>query len=323
MNEIAYNDIYGRQFKSLRVSLTQACDFACLYCVPEGLKFKKLKDELKHDEFKRAILLLHDLIGIEKIRITGGEPLIYNNFTKFIECLGDIDIGEKSITSNGSRMERYSDLLWRNGFTRINFSLDSLDNNKFKKITRGGELSATLAGIEKTREIGFKLKMNLVAMRSINHDEIVSVLDFCLERGIELRYIELMKMGHVNSFFESEFIPQREILELISAKYNFQKAQAKVDSTSLRYEIPGVGFFGIIANESSPFCSGCNRLRLTSNGRLYGCISAINSYDIKEALTLSDEQAKKQVRTLLCSAMNDKQIKGFIGAPTYMKHLGG
>ena len=323
MEVIEYGDIFGREFKSLRVSLTQYCNFSCVYCVPEGKKFQRLKDELSPDEFRKSIALIDGVVGLKKLRVTGGEPLTYKNFDEFIGQLSNFPHIEKSITTNASMLEEKIGILIDAGFGRINISIDSIDPARFREISRGGNYTKVFRGIDKCLKLGLEIKFNMVPMRTHNYSDIIELLDYCLENGITLRYIELMKMGHVQSFFEKDYVSQREILDLISKKYKFDKASTEKSSTSQIYKISGKGQFGIIANESMSFCHGCDRLRLTSNGCIYGCISSIRNYDIRELIELGQSKAEAGLREILLKAMKDKQMEGFVGAPTYMKHIGG
>jgi cyclic pyranopterin phosphate synthase len=175
------------------------------------------------------------------------------------------------------------------------------------------------------QDAGLKLKINMVPMRHKNRDQILPLLEFCLERGIELRYIELMNMGHLqhNAAFDAEFISMQEILDLISTRYQFARTDAPFDSTAARFEIPGSGVFGIIANESEPFCRTCTRLRVSSNGFLYGCLSNSASHDLRPVIALPDDLARAKLQQILGLALADKQTLSFRGEVTVMKFIGG
>ena len=163
-------------------------------------------------------------------------------------------------------------------------------------------------------------------MRTANYDQLLPLLDYALERGIELRYIELMNMGHLRGSrqFEDDFVGLPELLELISSKYTVTPAYTPCDSTAKRFSVAETGgTFGVIANESAPFCTGCNRLRLSSNGHLFGCLSNTKSYDLKPLLSLSEDQAVAQLQRLMVNALADKQTTRFSGEVTVMKFIGG
>jgi cyclic pyranopterin phosphate synthase len=318
-------DALGRRFRNLRVSLTAACNYACTYCVPNGKRLQAAERELEGDELAYAVKLLVDGAGIEKLRITGGEPLLSPKFDKLLPNLMALPLNDVSITTNGQLVPRKADLLLGSGLKRINVSLDTLDPNRFSQIARGGDLETVLLGIELLRAGGLKLKINMVPMRTSNADQIMPMLEFCLERGIELRFIELMNMGHLRhgNQYGQDFIGMDEILETIGERYEFTRTDAPYDSTAVRYEIPASGFFGIIANESEPFCTSCTRLRLSSNGFIYGCLSSSASHDIKPILDLPRHQAIARLQGLLVNALGDKQDLSFKGEVTVMKFIGG
>ena len=322
MNSIKYNDEFSRTFGSLRVSLTQACNFQCTYCVPQGLSLKKLNDELSAKDLFFLTQALVKTAGITKLRLTGGEPLLYQDLENFISLIKGLPLEDKSITTNAIFLEKYLPLLWNGGFRRINISLDSLDEEIFVKMSHRKGLKKILQAIEKALEMGFRIKINMVPMKNLNEEQIITLLDFCLERNIECRYIELMKMGHIKNVFEKFFISMKELLEIISQKYDFQKSDAPMDSVAQRFEIIGKGFFGIIPNYSAPFCQNCNRLRLTSDGRIYGCISNTNNQSITHLLKLKPPEYEEKLKRILLGAMESKQ-KVFVGTDTYMQQIGG
>ena len=222
-------------------------------------------------------------------------------------------------------LPRKAELIIESGLRRINISLDTLNAAKFRDIARSGDLPTVLQGIEQMLDAGIKVKVNMVPMRHENDDQILPMLEYCLDRGIELRFIELMNMGHLqgNAVFDRQFFGMREILDLIATAYAFERTDAPYDSTAARYEIPGRGTFGIIANESEPFCSTCSRLRISSNGRLYGCLSNAKSYDLRDVLRLPEALAMVKLQSVLGKALDDKQLANFRGEVTVMKFIGG
>jgi cyclic pyranopterin phosphate synthase len=174
-------------------------------------------------------------------------------------------------------------------------------------------------------EDGIKVKINMVPLRTQNQADVLTMLDYCLERGIELRYIELMRMGHLakGSGFQADFLSMEALLDIISEKYEFARTDAPYDSTAARFLIPGAGVFGIIANESEPFCRTCTRLRLSSDGYLYGCLSNSRRHSMKELLDLPSYQSLPQLQNILMGALADKQLASFQGETTVMKFIGG
>lgn len=318
-------DKQGRQFRNLRVSLTAACNYACTYCVPNGQRLQPAAHELGGDQLLQAVALLIDAAGINKLRITGGEPLLSPKFDEFVAGLSTLKLDDIAITTNGQLISRKADALLGSAIRRANVSLDTLDPAAFSKIARGGDLDTVLKGIDLLQDAGWKLKVNMVPLRRANADQIVPMLEFCLDRNIELRYIELMNMGHLRqgNGFNNDFFGMDEILELIGNHYPYHRTDAPFDSTAVRFEVPGKGHFGVIANESAPFCSGCTRLRLASNGDVYGCLSNSKHHSMKELLEIPPHEALPKLQRLLGTALQDKQDLNFRGEVTVMKFIGG
>lgn len=317
-------DRLGRRFRNLRVSLTAACNYACTYCVPNGRRLVPAQRELPADALARAVELLMAATGIDKLRITGGEPTITPKFDDFVERVMRLGLDDVSMTTNGQLLTRKLPMLQAAGFRRINVSLDTLDAERFRAIARGGDLATVLAGIDGALAAGMRVKVNMVPIRTGNADQIVPLLDYCLAGGIELRYIELMRMGHLarGPAFARDYIGMAEILDLIGRHYEFERTEAPFDSTAVRFAIPGHGVFGVIANESEPFCSSCTRLRLSSEGQLFGCLSNARNHDIRHLLDLPEGEAVPALQAVLGMALLDKR-EAFTGQVTVMKFIGG
>lgn len=318
-------DSRGRRFRNLRVSLTAACNYACTYCVPNGRKLMAARDELSVDELTRATKLLIDVAGIEKLRITGGEPLIASSFDGFARALCGLPLEDVSVTTNGQFLLGKLPVLCDSPIARINLSLDTLNPLAFRRLARGGDLHKVLDGLEKALELGFRLKVNMVPVRSANIDQVLPLLEYCLDRDIEFRMIELMNMGHLkySSEFQREFVGMDELLAIISERYEFERTDAPYDSTAVRFSISDAGNFGIIANHSEPFCAGCTRLRLSSDGNLYGCLSSRSYQPMRDLLDLVQPLAEEGLRERLWRALGDKQQLAFSGEVTVMKFIGG
>lgn len=319
-------DRQGRRFRNLRISLTAACNYACTYCVPDGKRLVAAQDELTAAQLGQAVAYLVEAAGIERLRITGGEPLLSPRLEDFLAILPGLGLRDVSLTTNGQLLERRLPMLLDAGIRRINVSLDTLDAERFRQIARGGDLATVLAGLEAARAAGLGIKVNMVPLRGANLDQALPLLDYCLERGFELRFIELMRMGHLAhdaQAFARQFVGQPELLERVASRYEFQQADAPVDATALRYEIPGRGFFGVIANESVPFCRTCSRLRLSSTGWLHGCLSSANRHYIGDLLGKPRHEALPALQRRLMQALGDKQELVFAGGVTVMKIIGG
>lgn len=319
-------DRQGRRFRNLRISLTAACNYACTYCVPDGKRLVAAQDELSAEAMVRGVAYLIEAAGIERVRITGGEPLVSPKLEHFLRGVSRLGLQDIGLTSNGQLLSRKLPLLLECGLKRINVSLDTLDPIAFKRIARGGDLPTVLQGLEEAQAAGLKVKINMVPLRGQNHEQVLQMLDYCLENGFELRFIELMRMGHLardGTSFQQQFYGMPELLEAVAKHHEFVQASAPLDATALRYEIPGRGFFGVIANESVPFCRTCSRLRLSSTGWLHGCLSSSSRHYVGDLLDKPRHQALPALQRLLVRALADKQDVAFAGGATVMKIIGG
>jgi cyclic pyranopterin phosphate synthase len=319
-------DRQGRRFRNLRISLTAACNYACTYCVPDGKRLVAAQDELSAEAMLRGVAYLIEAAGIERLRITGGEPLVSPKLDAFLRGVSQLGLADISLTSNGQLLARKLPLLLECGLRRLNISLDTLDAEAFRTIARGGDLATVLDGLQQARAAGMQIKVNMVPLRGQNLDQVLPLLDYCLANGFELRFIELMRMGHLardSNGFQRQFIGMPELLALIGSRYDYVQAHARLDATALRYEIPGQGFFGVIANESVPFCRTCSRLRLSSTGWLHGCLSSSNRHYVGDLLDKPRHQALPALQGLLVKALGDKQDVAFSGGATVMKIIGG
>jgi len=241
-------------------------------------------------------------------------------------AVGQMGLSDISLTTNGQLLARKLPLLVAAGIRRINVSLDTLDADTFRSIARGGDLATVLDGMDQASAAGIKIKVNMVPLRGQNLDQVMPLLDYCLQRGYELRFIELMRMGHLakdSNAFLQQFVSLQQLLSLIGEQHEYLQANAPVDATAVRYEVPGKGFFGVIANESVPFCRTCSRLRLSSTGWLHGCLSSSNRHYVGDLLDQPRHQALPALQGLLMKALADKQEVAFSGGATIMKIIGG
>lgn len=319
-------DSHGRRFRNLRISLTAACNYACTYCVPNGKRLVAAQHELSAEDMVRGVRYLIEAAGINQLRITGGEPLISPKLDYFLKGVSRLGLQDISLTSNGQLLSSKLPLLLDSGIRRLNISLDSLNPESFRTMARGGDLSTVLRGLKDAKDAGMRIKLNMVPVRGQNLDQVLPLLDYCLENGFELRFIELMRMGHLSadgSQFHRQFVGLKELLEIIAQRFEYAQASAAVDATALRYHVSGGGFFGVIANESVPFCRTCSRLRLSSTGWLHGCLSSSNKHYIGNLLGIPIETAMPELQQLLGRALRDKQDVAFTGGALIMKSIGG
>lgn len=317
-------DSLGRSFRKLRVSLTDACNFACAYCVADGARLRPLPG-LDAAGLARCAALVHKVCDLRSLRVTGGEPLIAPALDGFLRKVADLGVADLSLTTNGHLLREKLPLLRETGVRRVNISIDSLDPEGFRQITRGGSLDEVLAGIEAARDAGLGIKLNAVPMRGVNDDQVLPLVEFGLRHGIEVRFIELMRMGHLqdSADFERRVFPLAEILDCIATRYRLREVSVPESSTARCWEVDGGGRVGVIPNVSAPFCGGCDRLRLTAQGRLYGCISNARFEDMSPLLRMSDDMATVRLGELLGRALADKQPVRFSGMIATMRALGG
>jgi len=318
-------DKKGRRFRNLRVSITAACNYACTYCVPNGQRLQPARNELSVDALVKGVRYLMDVAGIDRLRITGGEPLVSKKFEPFLEQVMALPLNDVSMTTNAQFLKSKSQAIINSGIKRINVSLDTINPLRFRSIARSGDLETVLEGIEIMNNAGIQVKINTVPMKTLNGGDLLPLLDYCLERNIEIRFIELMRMGHLNhsNDFAANYMSMDDLRGIIGEKYEFNRTSAPYDSTAARFEIPGQGVFGIIANESEPFCSSCTRLRLSSSGYLYGCLSNGNRQYIADLLDQPAYLALPKLQSILVRSLADKQDYSFRGEMTVMKFIGG
>jgi GTP 3',8-cyclase len=286
---MTFSDDCGRPISYLRISVTDRCNLRCLYCMPaEGVPFRAHAQILRYEEIERVVRAAAGL-GINKVRLTGGEPLVRAGIVDLVALLARIPgIDDLSMTTNGLLLARYADALARAGLTRVNVSLDTLRPDRFAQITRGGKLEETLAGIASARRAGLEpVKINTVIMRGLNADEIVDLARLTLQEGWHVRFIELMPLNPGASSEELQYVPNREVRQMIVAALGELEPVQTVAGAgpAAYYRLAGArGSLGFISPLSEHFCAQCNRLRLTADGRLRPCLLADNELDLRAAL---------------------------------------
>jgi GTP 3',8-cyclase len=311
-------DLYGRTFKTLRVSLTNTCNFGCTYCVDGEVVEKKLTQQLNPEQLVKIIQNLNNKLDFDTIRLTGGEPTLYKGLIELVRNLSKLNVPLK-MTCNGFLLSKMAKELSDAGLESINISLDAIDEVVFEEMAKRKGLSQVLEGIESCLENGIQVKLNSVIMNGLNDSQVLPLFDYAKKKGISIRYLELMRMGHLfSSKFDDYFYSQNQILAAISQKYDFVEMERKLSATANLWQTSDGFKFGIIANESEPFCKDCDRLRLDMKGQLYGCLSENKSVSISE-----DKTSDAQLEQILKDALSYKQPVKFTGSSLTMIGLGG
>ena len=283
-------DKYNRNINYLRISITDRCNLRCIYCMPaEGITCMRHEEILTYEEIHRIIRISTEL-GIRKVRITGGEPLVRRGIVDFVASLRSIkELDDISMTTNGILLEDFAEQLYSAGMHRINVSLDSLNAEKYTRITRLGDINAVLKGIKKARETGFSpIKINIVAIKGFNDDEILDFARLTFDMPYQVRFIELMPIGNAGNdidgrFLSNDFIKDR--IETLGKLEHVKKHKNGTNGPADIYRLKGSkGEIGLISAISHKFCSSCNRLRLTADGQLRTCLLSDEETDLKGAL---------------------------------------
>ncbi len=281
-------DGFGRQIDYLRISVTDRCNFRCTYCMPEHQQFLPRSDVLDYTEIALIAgrFIRH---GIRKIRLTGGEPLVRRDIGVLIDALGahvrSGALEELTLTTNGSRLAEHADRLTKAGIRRINVSLDSLDREKFRSITRGGELEQVLNGIDAARQAGLSVRINMVALKGVNEDELVAMAEFCAQYGFDLGLIETMPLGDGISGRTANFIALEDFIRPLRASNALVPVAHRTAGPARYFAVEPLGIrLGLITPLTHNFCGDCNRLRLASDGKVHMCLGSEIYVDFREAI---------------------------------------
>lgn len=336
-------DSHGRVMRDLRVSVTDRCNFRCLYCLPETeeaanfyrtkftgahasasslrpIEWKPRDQLLTFEEIERFVRIAVGL-GIEKIRVTGGEPLLRQGVEKLIAKLAAIPgVKDLAMTTNGFAFAAKARQLRDAGLQRVSFSLDSLDATNFKKMTGRDGLREVLHGIDVARELGFApVKVNSVVIRGMNDHEIDSLVDFARARELQLRFIEFMPLDSGRGWLRDLVVSGKEILERIAARHELiPLAPENPSATARRWGFAdGRGGLGIIAPVTEPFCGHCNRLRLTADGQIRTCLFSLGEHDVKQSLRTGVTDAEMAAR--LRAIVWQKEERHHIGEPEFVQ----
>ncbi|HEY2035252.1 MAG TPA: GTP 3',8-cyclase MoaA [Rhizomicrobium sp.] len=288
-------DPFGRHISYLRVSVTDRCDFRCVYCMPEHMSFLPKADLLTLEELER-LCAAFIAKGVDRIRLTGGEPLVRRNVMSLIEGLGGrIGAGglkELTLTTNGSQLSRFATELKAAGIRRVNVSLDTRDPNKFRAITRWGDLNKVLAGIDAARAAGLEVKINTVALHGINDEEIPDMMEWAHAGGMDLTLIETMPMGDIDADRVAQYMPLSVVRANLERDYTLTESDHRTGGPARYVQVAETGGrLGFITPLTHNFCESCNRVRLTCTGMLYMCLGQNDDADLRKPLRASTDDA--------------------------------
>lgn len=307
MNKLV--DRFGRTVDYIRISVTDRCDFRCVYCMAEEMTFLPHAQVLTLEEIEQIAAAFVSL-GVKKIRLTGGEPLVRREVIKLIRAIGRMDV-ELAITSNGSQLEKMATDLREAGVNRLNISIDSLDEERFKAMTRIGKLPKVLAGIDAAIAAGFdRIKLNAVIMKGRNDDEVLDLVEFGRKKGVDVCFIEEMPLGVISEHDRAEaYCSSDEVRELIQGRYPLQPTNERTAGPSKYYRMQDSDSrIGFISPHSHNFCSECNRVRLTVEGRLLLCLGNEHSVDLRQVIRSHPNDTEK-LRQAIIDAMDLKPEK--------------
>ncbi len=299
-------DPFMRAITYLRVSVTDRCDFRCVYCMSENMTFLPKKELLTLEELDRLCSTFIGL-GVRKLRITGGEPLVRRNIMQFFENMGrHVETGaldELTLTTNGSQLRRFARPLFEAGVRRVNVSLDTLDEKRFADITRWGRFAQVMDGIDAAQEAGLKVKINAVALKGVNDDEIHKMVEWCGARGMDLTFIEVMPMGDIgNEDRLDQYYPLTELRADLESRWRLSDIDYRTGGPAryVRVEDTG-GRVGFITPMTHNFCESCNRVRLTCTGQLYMCLGQDDDADLRSVLRAhdDDEPVREAIRNAI------------------------
>jgi len=324
-------DGFGRIHDNLRISVTDRCNIRCFYCMPEDVKFQAREHVLSFEEMERFVRIAVSL-GVRKLRITGGEPLVRKGLSSLIRKLTAIKgIEDIALTTNGVLLAQQAQELYDAGLRRLNVHLDTLDRERFLKITRRDDLDKVLDGIEACRRIGYgPIKLNAVAVKNLVEEDVVPLARYGRERNIEVRYIEFMPLDSQGLWDKGKVLLMDDMIAMLTREIGALEAVPDQDprapATEFRFK-DGIGRVGFVASVSRPFCLNCNRLRLTADGHIRYCLFAIEETDVRDLLRRGapDEEIAQAIQSCVSGKWIGHQINTtqFVAPPRPMYSIGG
>ncbi len=308
-------DKHGRRMRKLRISLLDACNLRCLYCMPEHPVFMPQKDWASAKELMHITRNLVAL-GIEEVRLTGGEPLMRRDFLEIVDELSTLPVKKLGLTTNALLLAPYLPLLQHTKLQQLNISLDSLNAENFMRITRRDAFKTVMDAIFTAKTLGFAIKINAVIMKGVNDHELTAFVEWSAMNDIPVRFLEVMNIGVMKSQFQERFLSAFDMKTILKEDYQLSRLNDTPDSTSRNFRVSNGAKVGFIASESNPFCAGCSRLRLTPKGYIRPCLFMEEGIDLK-ALALEDYSE------MLPTLMAMKPIRRIPHQPQPMYQIGG
>lgn len=318
-------DGFGRRITYVRMSVTDRCDLRCRYCMAEKMTFLPRKDVLSLEE----MVDLADIFiarGVKRIRLTGGEPLVRKGIEQLVPELGrriGRGLDELTMTTNGTQLARNAGMLFDAGIRRINVSLDSRDPERFRHITRRGDLGQVLAGIEAAAAAGLKVKINMVALKQINEDEIAPMLRWCGGRGFDLTLIETMPLGEVEEDRTRHYLPLSDVRSALEREFRLIPSLARTGGPARYHEVEGFGIrLGLITPLTHNFCDGCDRIRVAATGTVFGCLGHDQKVELRDLLrTGGGEAVDEALDRLLAGKPKGHQFRIEAAEPAVSRHM--
>lgn len=305
-------DSHGRKIRKLRISLTDKCNLRCHYCMPVDSSFMSEDKYLNASEYALIVKELYQY-GLEEVRLTGGEPLMRKSFAEIADQLSRIPLRKIGLTTNGIYLDKFLDVLVDKRIHHLNISLDSLNPFNFQKITFGNHLNRILKNIELAQKKNLLLKINVVAMKGINDHELFDFVNFSKNTGIEVRFLEVMKIGYAIEAQEAQYIPASELITRLKTRFTLKHVAKESDSTSFNYLLDNGAQIGFIASESQAFCGQCSRWRLSADGIMRACLLKDDGLSIKDT-TPQDREHIYQSLLGMKPFMRPAEVKHFMNA---------
>ncbi len=317
-------DGFGRRISYVRLSVTDRCDLRCRYCMAEHMQFLPKRDILTLEEMAS----LADVLiarGVRKIRLTGGEPLVRKGVMELVRSLGariGAGLDELTLTTNGTRLEGFARELRAAGVRRINVSLDSRRADRFGHITRGGDLSQVLRGIDAALAAAIAIKINMVALAGLNDDEIDEMLRWCASKGLDLTLIETMPLGDVEEDRTAHYLPLTDVKSRLEERFTLVPSTRRTGGPSRYFEVPELGSrVGFITPLSNNFCDGCNRIRIAATGTVYGCLGHDQKVELRDAIRSGGTATVNELLDRLLSGKPRRHEFRIGGAPAVARHM--